>query len=133
MLEQGVITQNLREFTVKILKLPNEETVGTGLAVSLDGRVATCAHVVEAAGVDPKARNGGEVGVYFPQTRVNGERLRRAEVAAFFPEHDDDLVLLKLKEGPDPLAPEQLPVLGQAAASQGNKFRSYGYRSLAKY
>jgi tetratricopeptide (TPR) repeat protein len=131
--DQGVITQNLREFTVQILKLPEGEIVGTGLAVSLDGRVATCAHVVVAAGVNPKKKKGRAVGVYFPQTRVNGERLRRAVVAAFFPEHDDDLVLLKLKEGPAPLAPEQLPVLGQAAASQGNRFRSYGYRSLEDY
>jgi len=131
--EKRVVTQNPREFTVSIRKLPGKEIVGTGLAVSLDGQVVTCAHVVKAAGVNPKILCGAEVGVYFPKARTGEEPLRRATVAGFFPEHDDDLVLLKLTDGPTPLAPEQMPTLGRARYSQGNKFRSYGYRSLAKY
>jgi hypothetical protein len=63
----GVRLQNLRDFTVQIRRPSDDAIVGTGIAVSMDGQVVTCAHVVEAAlGVHPRQADGAEVGVYFP-------------------------------------------------------------------
>ena len=130
--EQGVITQRLRDFTVQIRRLTDDKTVGTGVAVSTDGKVVTCAHVAQAAlGRHPRQANGKEIGVYFPQARGGEEKKRRATVACCFPVHDDDVELLQLADGPPPLAPEQIPTLGKAEGSQGHEFRGYGYASLA--
>ena len=52
---QNVRLQNLRDFTVQI-RDANDRIVGTGIAVSTDGKIVTCAHVVEAAGIDPQQR-----------------------------------------------------------------------------
>ncbi|TEU13837.1 MAG: serine protease, partial [Anaerolineales bacterium] len=130
----NVRLQNLRDFTVQIRRPSDETIVGTGIAVTMDGQVVTCAHVVEAAlGAHPRQADGAEVGVYFPQARGGEEKARRATVACCFPQHDDDVVLLQLVGEPSPLAPEQIPVLGTAEASDGHGFRSYGYRRLEKY
>jgi hypothetical protein len=67
--DKNVRLQNLRDFTVQIRNAETDAIVGTGIAVSTDGQIVTCAHVVEAAGVDPCAVNGDEIGVYFPQAR----------------------------------------------------------------
>jgi len=133
-MNNNVRLQNLRGFTVQIRRPSDETIVGTGIAVTMDGQVVTCAHVVEAAlEVHPRQADGAEVGVYFPQARGGEEKARRARVAACFPQHDDDVVLLQLTDGPSPLAPEQIPVLGTAEMSAGHGFRSYGYRRLEKY
>jgi hypothetical protein len=133
-MNNNVRLQNLRDFTVQILRPSDKTIVGTGIAVSMDGQVVTCAHVVEAAlGVHPRQADGAEVGIYFPQARGGEEKARRATVARCFPQHDDDVVLLQLTDGAAPLAPEQIPVLGTAETSDGHGFRSYGYRRLEKY
>lgn len=133
-MDNRVRLQNLRSFTVQIRRLDNDQIVGTGIAVSMDGQIVTCAHVVEAAGiVDPRHANGAEVGVYFPQASDSEVKARKATVARCFPQHDDDVVLLQLVGGSSPLAPEQIAILGQAEGSDGNKFRSYGYRRLQDY
>jgi hypothetical protein len=147
--------QNLRDFTVQIRHATTGAVVGTGVVVSAGGQVVTCAHVVLAAGVNPRTgrpipstwqtvlnslpgkqseepAGDGTVGVYFPQAR--GEtKARRATVAACFPKHDDDVVLLQLAGGPAPLGPEQIAVLGTAEESCWHPFRSYGYRRLGGY
>ena len=133
----GTILQNLRDFTVQIRHPKSDAIVGTGLAVSLDGRIVTCAHVVQKAlGQHPRQANGAEVVVYFPQARGDEAKARRATIAACFPDHDDDVVVLQL-DGPPPLAPEQMPKLGTAEPSLGHGFRSYGYapvgNRLARY
>jgi tetratricopeptide (TPR) repeat protein len=131
---KNVRLQNLRDFTVQIRTPDHEQIVGTGIAVSMEGEIVTCAHVVEAVlGVHPRDADEAKVGVYFPQTRGGETKKRRATVKACFPQHDDDVVLLQLCDGPAPLAPEQMPTLGHAEGSAGNGFRSYGYRSRAKY
>jgi tetratricopeptide (TPR) repeat protein len=129
---QNVRLQNLRDFTVQIRDV-NDKVVGTGIAVSTDGKIVTCAHVVEAAGIDPRNANGAEVGVYFPQARGGEEKNRSAIVAKHFPDYDDDVVLLQLIGGLSPLAPEQIAVLGIAEFSEGNPFRTYGYSPIGTY
>jgi tetratricopeptide (TPR) repeat protein len=129
----NVRLQNLRDFTVQIRAADSEAIVGTGMIVSPDGKVVTCAHVVKSAGVEPRALNGKELGVYFPQVFGGEKKDHRAKVVAFFPDFDDDVVLLQLTEGSVPLGPERMPVLGTAEKSQGNGFRSYGYRRLEDY
>ena len=59
--ENNVRLQNLRDFTVQIWDADNQ-IVGTGIAVSTNGRIVTCAHVVHAAGVEPRIADGAEVG-----------------------------------------------------------------------
>ena len=93
--------QNLRDFTVQIRHPDTEQIVGTGIAVSMDGKVVTCTHVVEAAlGVHPREAGDAEIGVYFPQARGGEVKDRRATVAGCFPQHDDDVVLLQLNPLP---------------------------------
>ena len=49
MSNDGVRLQNLCDFTVQIRRPSDDAIVGTGIAVSMDGQVVTCAHVVGAA------------------------------------------------------------------------------------
>ncbi len=108
--------------------------VGTGLAVSMDGKVVTCRHVVDAAiyGTGMTLENA-EMGVYFQFAAGGEKKERRAVVEKFFQQNDEDIVLLRLKDGDSPLAPEQLPKLGDASESAGHKFTSFGYRRLSNY
>src|SRR5689334_111850 len=131
--KNNVRLQNLRDFTVQI-RNGDDQIVGTGIAVSTDGKIVTCAHVVQAAlGAHPRHANGAEVGVYFPQIRSGEEKKRLARVECCFPQQDDDIVLLQLVEGIFPLAPEQIAVLGMADQSEGNPFRTYGYSPIGDY
>jgi tetratricopeptide (TPR) repeat protein len=132
-MNENVVTQKLRDFTVQIRPANSENIVGTGVVVSTDGKVVTCAHVVKAAGVEPHTLNEKELVVYFPQAQGGEKKDRRAKVIACFPDFDDDVVLLQLMDGNVPLGPEKMPVLGTAENSQGNGFRSYGYRRLEDY
>src|SRR5215216_1095704 len=94
MSDTNVRLQNLRDFTVQI-RNANDRIVGTGIAVSTDGKIVTCAHVVRAAGVELRNENGAEIGVYFPQARGGEEKNRRATIAKYFKDYDDDIVLLQ--------------------------------------
>src|SRR5262249_1453573 len=126
--------QNLRDFTVQIRRIADDRIVGTGIAVSMDGQIATCAHVVKAAGVDPYQADGSDIGIYFPQVRESDAKRRQARVERCFDQkYDDDVVLLRLTGGQSPLAPEQIAVLGKARDSEGKPFRAYGYSPLATY
>jgi tetratricopeptide (TPR) repeat protein len=124
--------QNLRDFTVQI-RNAKDEIVGTGIAVSTDGKIVTCAHVVRAAGIEPRNADGKEVGIYFPQARGGEEKKHCAKVEKFFSRYDDDIVLLQTTSGSFPLAPEQMAVLGMADESEGNPFRTYGYSPIGNY
>ncbi len=129
---QNVRLQNLRDFTVQI-RNAKDEIVGTGIAVSTDGKIVTCAHVVEAAGVDPKNANGAQVGVYFPQARVGEEELRYAIVSKYFDDFEDDIVLLQLTEGMPSLISEEAAVIGSTGELRNREFESFGYRSFGQH
>ena len=50
--------QNLRDFTVQIRHAESDEIVGTGIAISLDGKIVTCNHVVASAGITSATDSG---------------------------------------------------------------------------
>lgn len=130
---ENVRTQNLRDFTVQI-RNDTDQVVGTGITVSTDGKIVTCAHVIEAAlGAHPRDATGANVGIYFPQARGGEEKKYTAKVDRCFSNHDDDMVLLQIVGNTSPLAPEQIAVLGMADQSEGNPFRTYGYSSIGDY
>jgi hypothetical protein len=131
--QNGTILQNLRDFTVQIRDPETDRIHGTGLAITMDGKVITCAHVIKSIlDVHPREAANAEIGVYFPQARGDERKAYRATVAQCFASHDDDVVVLQL-DAPPPLGPEQLPTLGTAEFSAFHPFRSYGYRRLAQY
>lgn len=135
MSDTNVRLQDLRDFTVQI-RTANDVIVGTGVAVSSDGKIVTCAHVAEAAlGVRSLAQAppDAEVTVYFPQAQPGETKSRRAVIAGRFNEHHDDAVLLQLTGALPPLGPEQIAKVGDAAGSDCHPFRSYGYRALEYY
>lgn len=136
-MNKNIRLQKLRDFTVQIrTHVDSDEIVGTGFVVSTKGEIVTCRHVVEqATRLDPRCEDKVEVGVYFPQKKVEAkEKKRRAIVTKCFSGYDDDVVLLELMDGPSPLAPEQVAILGQADENSiDHRFRSYGYRRRDNY
>lgn len=130
---ENVRLQNLRDFTVQIRDPENKEIVGTGIVISSD-RIITCAHVVEAAlGVDTKEAADRKIGVYFPQISSTETKTRYAKVESCPIKHDDDMITLRLIDGPVPLGPEQIAELGTADNSEGHEFLSYGYSPTLEY
>ena len=126
---EGVGLQRVRDFTVQIRRPDTGEIVGTGVVVAADGRVVTCAHVIEAAlGVPAREARDRVVGVFFPRL-AHREQERTATIIGIFPDHDDDVVLLKIV-GAITLTPRQVAILGTAEESEGHPFQSYGYRRL---
>lgn len=126
------LLQNLYDCTVQVRHPTDEHVVGTGIVVSLDGKIITCGRVVRAAGIPPEAAPDTEVGICFPQVRPGEPHTYRATVAAVLPHGDEELVLLHLVAAQSPLAPQQIAILGDAAQSAGHTFRSYGYDPIAE-
>lgn len=152
--------QNLRSFTVQILHCKTKSIVGTGFVVSEEGLIVTCAHVVVAAGVNPRLGKRipscwellrqsffdsanvltedmtVEINVYFPQAHDPRQRTQTAIVGCCFHDSDDDVVLLKLKSA---LLPEGVQVAIVETASDSvcysteHRFKSFGYRRLSSY
>lgn len=126
--------QKLQDFTVQIRRISSNSVIGTGIVVSHDGKIVTCAHVAKAAlGAHPRRSRRKQVGIYFPHAHSEEEKSRRATIAACFPKHDDDVVLLQLVGGPPPLGSEQIAILGTANLSKGNPFSSYGYSPVGDF
>ncbi len=131
-MSENVRLQDLREFTVQI-RDPDDNIAGTGIVVEFN-RVITCAHVVEAAiGKKPKEARDRTVGVYLPKYKSREPVKRKAIVDRCFPNHDDDIVCLRLIDGPVPLGQEQFAKLGPSEQSEDNPFRSYGYSPTGGY
>ncbi|NJN92414.1 MAG: trypsin-like peptidase domain-containing protein, partial [Leptolyngbyaceae cyanobacterium SL_5_14] len=155
--------QDPRSFTVRILHLQQQTTVGTGFVISDDGLIATCAHVLEKAGVDPQTGKPypkplelifgdvhgsskdflrdtlAEIPIYF-QYAIEG-RSQKATLFYSFVENEvsgykDDVVILKLKGDtlPDGI---KSAIIGAAEKSVGHSpnhsFRSFGYPKLPQY
>ncbi|GAC1632972.1 MAG: hypothetical protein NVS4B7_20310 [Ktedonobacteraceae bacterium] len=127
-----MLAQNLRRFTVQIRNAKNE-IVGTGFVVSTTGEIVTCAHVVRTAGVDPRSAGNKLVYVCFPEAADEAARLQSAKVVAYFPQHDDDVVILQLLGDVASLPIDQVASLGKAEESIDHPFRSYGFRPLPPY
>jgi WD40 repeat protein len=109
------------ELTIGIVRLlnPQGETAGTGFVVTDDGLVATCAHVVEAAGSEP----GGSVRVAFHATEQ--EQQANIEPAWWRDPDAEDVVILRLQG----LLPEEvvpLP-LGSSANAEDHIFSTFGF------
>lgn len=126
-------TQNLRNFTVQILHQNRPTVAGTGVILSREGEIVTCAHVVRSA-----VGNGGDlqdekIPVYFPQVKDEAFKKRGAVVKAYFSKYEDDIVLLQVVDELPPLGAEHVAIVGTAEVSDGHAFRCYGYRSLGAY
>ena len=128
---EGNRFQPIRDFVVQIRHTSTDAIVGTGF-VAREG-IVTCAHVVRDAGVDPRARDGRDVGIYYPEREGRSSIKKRAKVAACFDQYDDDVVLLHLVDGSSPLGPELAAKFGSAKESDDHEFRSFGYRRLQNY
>lgn len=126
----GVTLQDPLNFTVAIQDARMGDTVGTGVAVSADGKIITCAHVVESAGVKLSQPDGYEVGILFQKT---GDKRKARVICCFKPEeYEDDFVLLQLVDGVSPLGPEQVAVLGYLENARSHNFSAIGYSLLGK-
>jgi tetratricopeptide (TPR) repeat protein len=124
---QNEVGQALRGFTVLILR--EKEVMGTGFAVSMDGKIVTCAHVVrDVLDKHPREADSAEVTVYFPQITEIPKRKRQAKVLASFPNHEDDVVILQLVDKTMPLPPENLAILGRGDDSYKHPFEAFGFR-----
>ena len=108
---------DLRACVVRILK-PDGTTAGTGFVVAADGLIATCAHVVEAAG----ARPGQPIRIHFhlDDTKHTAQVLPQP----WSPPEGEDIALLRLERLPTGARP--LP-LGPAAGSGGHEYLALGY------
>lgn len=123
--------QNLRNFTVQIRDI-NDQTVGTGFVVSDDGKIVTCVHVVKDASQTGDVKEGITIKIYFPQAINSENKAHQAFVVGYFTNFEDDVVVLQLDQSFIPNGVE-IAILGKAEDSDGNDFRSFGYRRLANY
>ena len=113
--QNRIVTQWLMDFTVQIRHPDNATIVGTGIVVSMQGHVVTCARVLHIAGIpEPGLDTVATVTVYFPQVRSGEPKAYPATVVGSFPDYEDDVVLLQLQSQTTPLGPEQIAVLGRA-------------------
>lgn len=129
---RAILLQEPRDFTVQILRASDEATLGTGVVVSSDGLVATCRHVLEAAGELPGVGETAPVLVRFPAWIAGAASTRPASVAAALTDYDDDFVCL-LTSDPPKLDDRNVAKLGDAADCALHDFRSYGFRRLETY
>lgn len=141
--------QDLLLFTVKICDADGR-SIGTGVIVSADGVVVSCAHVVRLAGWCPRSGRRhlsakswllhklglrtitrSHLCIEFAQ-ESELKRLWPAEVIPCCGTGNDDVAFLKLTDHPT-LRADQVAVLGGAQDSRLHGFQSYGFRRLSDY
>lgn len=129
--QSGTKLQNLRNFTVQICRLDDDAILGTGVIVSVDGKIVTCGHVLNSISKS-LIEDNGEIGIYFAQSNTDIKE-GKAKLFSQFPTYEDDVVLLKLIDDYFQLTQENVAVLGSAESSGGHPFKSYGFRTLGPY
>ncbi len=128
--------QNLSDFTVQIRSCYSANSIiGTGILVSMDGKIVTCTHVLESAAEvgTPEELNDIAVPVYMQQVPNCDTNSLQAKVIDFLPSTDDDIALLQLVDDKITIEPKNVAVLGKAKSSENKKFQSYGYCGLERY
>jgi WD40 repeat protein len=109
---------DLRASIVRILD-SDGETAGTGFVVTVEGLIATCAHVVELAGSGP----GGTVGL---KLHATGEEREATVYPEYWTDPDaQDVAILEL-EGKLPKLVEPL-MLGSSPGSEDHPFHTFGF------
>jgi HEAT repeat protein len=111
--------ESLTAGIVRILNAKGQ-TMGAGFVVARDGLIATCAHVVAAAGAAP----GGRVRVIFYAT--GKERVVKVERTGWRDPDAEDIAILRLVKGTLPEGVEPLP-LGPSGGSAGHPFKTFGF------
>ncbi|MER7468394.1 trypsin-like peptidase domain-containing protein, partial [Streptomyces sp. NPDC097981] len=107
---------------VQVLR-PDGAVVGAGFLVS-DRVVATCAHVVEAAGGGP----GAAVQVAFPHVRGVGQVEGQVPGELWRATQDEDVAFIRLSSMP---AGARVLPLGSAEGCRGHQVRSFGFPAQA--
>lgn len=109
---------DLRPGIVRILDT-NGETAGTGFVVTREGLIATCAHVVDDAGMGP----GDTVSLVFHATGEEREATVNPEY--WTDSNAQDVAILELEgllpEGVEPL------LLGSSLGSEDHPFQTFGF------
>jgi tetratricopeptide (TPR) repeat protein len=146
--ESGLLGQNVRLFTVKICRPGSAKPVGTGFIVSASGLIATCRHVLAAAGMNPDDgriipsglqslfplhdRARASVDVYLPQASDLGVIREARTLQAVFKTGPhpfaDDIALLQFEPEVPDLSRHEVAVIGGADGSTQHRFSSFGYR-----
>jgi hypothetical protein len=115
------VSADLTSGVVRI-STPEGTTVGTGLVVTNDGHIATCAHVVEGAGAGP----GDAVRIVFRAT--GDERQARVEPDWWRPADAEDVAILCLEERlPDGIEPL---LLGSSDGTSGHPLKTFGFPAV---
>jgi tetratricopeptide (TPR) repeat protein len=122
--------QDLRRFTVQILDQNHTRVGGTGVIITREGGVATCAHVLRNLGLDPY-RYGVEAGIRRPTVG----RMPDWQGVAYLlspadPTYGDDIVVLQLL-GSWSFNEADYAHLGKGRDSE-SEFSLYGFASLGR-
>jgi len=108
---------------VRILR-PNGRTAGTGFVVTVDGLIATCAHVVDTASQGRGDSLPDKVQVTFLKA-TGDKRETSVQPEHWLPRDAGDVAILQL-DGTLPPQAKPLP-LGSARNTQRHPFLTYGY------
>jgi energy-coupling factor transporter ATP-binding protein EcfA2 len=113
--------QMISESTIQVRK-PDNTVVGTAFFVSHSGLIATCAHVVELAGV----KKGESVNIHIPQAGIDCTAFVMPQ--SWREPAKEDVALLQL-EGILPVGVQPVK-FGGVEHKQGHVFRSFGYPKI---
>ncbi len=99
-------------------------TIGTGFVVSSDGLIATCAHVINAAGSSELVH----LTFYEPGVAVEQRNLRTASILPEYGRAEDaeDVAMLRL-DGPLPAGVRPLPLGRSSSGTRWQSFLTFGF------